>query len=164
MSRIFKAHAQNIMKYFGYVVLLACCFCFSYQTVQAAPPVSAILAGPWYGSYVCNQGLTRLKLSIQPLTRDSGKVGAEFHFTPDPDNPSVSKGSFSLTGTFDGVGGRLVLRQERWIEQPADPSYRMVDLEGKLSVGEHQAIIRGMITTYGCQDFAVWQFFDAVAP
>lgn len=164
MRRIFKARVQNIMRYFACFGLLVCCFCFSCKTVQAAPPVSALLAGPWHGSYVCNQGLTRLKLSIQPLTGGGGRVGAEFHFAPDPDNPSVSKGSFALTGTFDGVGGRLVLRQDRWIEQPADPSYRMVDLEGRLTVGDHQAVIRGMITTYGCQDFAVWQFFDEVAP
>jgi hypothetical protein len=151
------------MKYCSCLYLLLCIFCLPDKTVQAAPPIQAILAGPWHGSYVCNQGLTRLKISIQPATA-GGKVGASFYFEPDPDNPSVSRGSFSLTGTFDAASGRVLLRQDRWIEQPADPSYRMVDLEGKLTIGEHQALIRGMITTYGCQDFVVWQFFDEVAP
>lgn len=135
---------------------------FDTVPLQAAPSASVLLPGPWHGSYVCNQGITRLRLTIQPAA--GGRVSAEFAFAPDPDNPSVPQGSFALSGTFDAGTGRLVLRQGRWLEQPADPSYRMIDLEGRLSVGERQALIRGQITSYGCQDFTVWQFFDEVAP
>ena len=96
---------------------------------EAAPTdrLQLLLAAPWYGSYVCNQGLTRLQLTLRPLRgSDPRQLEAEFIFS-------------------------------------ADPSYRMVDLEGKLVVGDGQAMIRGRVTTYGCQDFAVWQYFSDAA-
>jgi hypothetical protein len=71
--------------------------------VQAAPPATVLLPGPWHGSYVCNQGITRLRLTIQPAA--GGRVNAEFAFAPDPDNPSVPQGSFALSGTFDAGTG-----------------------------------------------------------
>ena len=70
--------------------------------------------------------------------------------------------AFRLTGSLERSTGRLVLKQQRWIEQPNDPSYRMVDLEGILQITAGQALIRGQVTSYGCQDFAVWQFFTEV--
>jgi hypothetical protein len=133
---------------------------------EAAPAerLQLLLAAPWYGSYVCNQGLTRLQLNLRALQEnDPRQLAAEFVFSADPDNPAVPAGSFRMTGTLDNTG-MLVLKQDRWLDQPADPSYRMVDLEGRLVVGDGQAMIRGRVTTYGCQDFAVWQYFsDAVA-
>lgn len=122
-----------------------------------------LLAAPWHGSYVCNQGLTRLQLTLRPLRGTVPRqVEAEFAFSADPDNPAVPAGSFRMTGTLDGAG-LLALKQDRWLEQPVDPSYRMVDLEGRLVVGDGQAMIRGRVTTYGCQDFAVWQYFSDAA-
>lgn len=118
-----------------------------------------LISAPWYGSYVCNQGLTRLRLSLRPL--GNNRIEADFAFAPDPDNPSVPVGSFRMTGSLDQKTRQLVLKQDRWLEQPADPSYRMIDLEGALMVGDGQAMIRGKVTSYGCQDFAVWQFFAA---
>ena len=132
---------------------------------EAAPTdrLQLLLSAPWYGSYVCNQGLTRLQLTLRPLRgSDPRQLEAEFVFSADPDNPAVPAGSFRMTGTLDG-GGMLALKQERWLEQPADPSYRMVDLEGRMVIGDGQAMIRGRVTTYGCQDFAVWQYFSDAA-
>lgn len=130
----------------------------------AADRIQLLLSAPWYGSYVCNQGLTRLQLMLRPLKGgDEGRMEAEFVFTADPDNPSVSTGSFSLTGSLNPTSGVLVLKQDHWLEQPSDPSYRMVDMEGRLLIGDGQAMIRGRVTTYGCQDFAVWQFFTGAA-
>jgi hypothetical protein len=119
-----------------------------------------LISAPWHGSYVCNQGLTRLRLTLHPLSGSGAdRFEAEFAFTPDADNPSVPAGSFRMTGSLDRKSGRLVLKQDRWTEQPVDPSYRMIDLEGLLKVDGGQAMIRGKVTSYGCQDFAVWQFF-----
>ena len=132
---------------------------------EAAPTdrLQLLLSAPWYGSYVCNQGLTRLQLTLRPLRgSDPRQLEAEFVFSADPDNPTVPAGSFRMTGTLDG-GGILALKQDRWLDQPADLSYRMVDLEGRLVVGVGQAMIRGRVTTYGCQDFAVWQYFSDAA-
>lgn len=129
----------------------------------SADRLQLLLAAPWYGSYVCNQGLTRLQLTLRPLRgSDPRQLEAEFVFSADPDNPTVPAGSFRMTGTIDG-GGILALKQDRWLDQPADLSYRMVDLEGRLVVGVGQAMIRGRVTTYGCQDFAVWQYFSDAA-
>jgi hypothetical protein len=135
-------------------------FANSAQAMPDAMPL--LLAAPWNGSYVCNQGLTRLQLSLRPLAGGiTNKVEADFVFSAAPDNPRVATGSFHLKGTLDSATGTLVLKQDRWIEQPDDPSYRMVDLEGKIVVGDGQAMIRGRVTTYGCEDFAVWQFFHS---
>ena len=129
----------------------------------ATDRLKLLLAAPWYGSYVCNQGLTRLQLNLRPLQEnDPRQLTAEFVFSAEPDNPAVPAGSFRMTGTLDNAG-MLVLKQDRWLDQPADPSYRMVDLEGRLVVGDGQAMIRGRVTTYGCQDFAVWQYFSDAA-
>ncbi len=122
-----------------------------------------LLAAPWYGSYVCNQGLTRLQLMLRPLAAGENLVEAEFNFSADPDNPTVPTGSFRLTGSLNPTSGIIVLKQDRWLIQPADLSYRMVDLEGRLMIGAGQAMIRGKMTTYGCQDFAVWQFYSDAA-
>ena len=133
--------------------------------MEAAPTdrLQLLLAAPWYGSYVCNQGLTRLQLTLRPLRgSDARQLEAKFIFSADPDNPAVPAGSFRMTGTLDG-GGILALKQDRWLDQPADLSYRMVDLEGRLVVADGQAMIRGRVTTYGCQDFAVWQYFSDAA-
>ena len=147
-------------------LLAMLCVSFGFVGKIAAAPVDrlqSLLAAPWYGSYVCNQGLTRLQLTLRPLRgSDPRQMEAEFVFSADPDNPAVPTGSFRMTGTLDG-GGMLALKQERWLEQPADPSYRMVDLEGRLVIGDGQAMIRGRVTTYGCQDFAVWQYFSEAA-
>ena len=117
----------------------------------SADRLQLLLAAPWYGSYVCNQGLTRLQLILRPLRgSDPRQMEAEFVFSADPDNPAVPAGSFRMTGTLDG-GGMLALKQERWLEQPADPSYRMVDLEGRMVIGDGQAMIRGRVTTYGAR-------------
>ena len=117
-----------------------------------------MVTSPWHGSYVCNQGLTRLQLTLRPLS--GGQLWeADFVFAADPDNPNVPKGSFRLAGSFDRATGQLVLKQQHWLEQPDDPSYRMVDLAGTLQIGVGQALIRGRVTSYGCEDFAVWQFF-----
>ena len=129
----------------------------------SADRLQLLLAAPWYGSYVCNQGLTRLQLTLRPLRgSDPRQLEADFVFSADPDNPEVPAGSFRMTGTLDGAGG-LLLKQGRWLDQPADPSYRMVDLEGRMVIGDGQAMIRGRVTTYGCQDFAVWQYFSDAA-
>ena len=133
-----------------------------FRPVEAAPDRwLQTVTSPWHGSYVCNQGLTRLQLTLRPLSGGQ-RWEADFAFAPDPDNPNVPKGSFRLAGLLDRATGQLVLKQQHWLEQPDDASYRMVDLAGALQIGVGQALIRGRVTSYGCEDFAVWQFFADV--
>ena len=131
---------------------------FSGQVEAAPDRWLQVATSPWHGSYVCNQGLTRLQLTLRPLSGGQ-RWEADFAFAPDPDNPNVPKGSFRLAGSLDRATGQLVLKQQHWLEQPDDASYRMVDLAGALQIGVGQALIRGRVTSYGCEDFAVWQFF-----
>ena len=142
-------------------VLLGGAPAFSKPVAAAADPWLQIVTSPWHGSYVCNQGLTRLQLTLRPLPGGQ-RWEADFAFAPDPDNPSVPKGSFRLVGSLDRATGQLVLKQQHWLEQPDDASYRMIDLAGTLQNGARQALISGRVTSYGREDFAVWQIFAEV--
>ncbi|MFK0174078.1 serine/threonine-protein kinase [Streptomyces sp. NPDC090306] len=87
----------------------------------------ADLSGEWNGSYICNQGITGVVLTIEQYDDDS--VNAVFAFYPAPSNPSVPRGSFAMTGGLeDGV---LTLRATHWINQP--PDYLTVDLQAAYS-------------------------------
>ncbi|MFF4960777.1 serine/threonine-protein kinase [Streptomyces sp. NPDC001222] len=82
------------------------------------------LTGQWNGSYVCNQGITGLVLTIED--HDDGTADAVFAFYPAPSNPQVPRGSFAMAGTVQN--GVLTLRATHWINQP--PGYLAVDLQG----------------------------------
>lgn len=149
------------------LLLLACFFGFG---LLAPPSLAAgpadfpeiLFGAPWHGSYVCSQGLTRLQLLLRPLPGpDDGRVEADFIFSVDPGNPTASRGAFRLSGRLDRAAQTVTLKQERWLEGPPDPSYRMVDLAGKFQLDGNRALLQGKITSYGCQDFTVWQFFSA---
>ncbi|MFE5208109.1 serine/threonine-protein kinase [Streptomyces sp. NPDC056600] len=81
------------------------------------------LSGRWNGSYVCNQGITGLVLTVDQY--QDGSVTGVFAFYPAPSNPTVPRGSFAVAGTFES--GVLTLRATNWIEQP--PGYLTVDLQ-----------------------------------
>jgi hypothetical protein len=81
------------------------------------------LSGQWNGSYVCNQGITGLVLTIRQY--QDGTASGVFAFHPAPSNPQVPRGSFAVAGTFEN--GVLTLRATNWIEQP--PGYLTVDLQ-----------------------------------
>ncbi|MFF7187492.1 protein kinase [Streptomyces sp. NPDC008222] len=91
----------------------------------STPGASVIgLTGQWNGSYVCNQGITGLVLTIEE--HDDGTADAVFAFYPEPSNPQVPRGSFAMAGTVQN--GVLTLRATHWINQP--PGYLTVDLQG----------------------------------
>ncbi|MER5476429.1 serine/threonine-protein kinase [Streptomyces sp. NPDC002734] len=81
------------------------------------------LSGRWNGSYVCNQGVTGLVLTVEQY--QDGSVTGVFAFYPAPSNPTVPRGSFAVAGTFES--GVLTLRATNWIEQP--PGYLTVELQ-----------------------------------
>lgn len=79
--------------------------------------------GVWEGRYGCAQGLTGLRMTIEP-ERD-GVVEALFEFYALPENPDVPSGSFRMEGTYDEAR-EVSLHGVEWVEQPA--GYVMVDL------------------------------------
>lgn len=89
---------------------------------SSVPVALGALEGVWEGTYICNQGKTGLRLIIKAA--ESGSVPAILEFFPTEDNKQAKSGSYAMRGSV--VGGDLVFRAQRWIDQPG--SYVMVDL------------------------------------
>lgn len=106
------------------------------------------IAGAWRGGYVCNQGLTALRVVITPDVRGEG-VTATFHFGPDASNPGVPQGAFRMHGSFTKNDRRLQLTSVSWISQP--DGYVMVDLDGLMRGSG--LYISGDVIGAGCTRF-----------
>ena len=106
------------------------------------------IAGEWSGGYVCNQGLTALRVSIARDVTGEG-VAAIFHFGPDASNPGVPKGAYSMSGKFGATDKRLRLHAGSWINRPA--GYVTVDLDGYMRGSG--LYISGHVLGPGCSGF-----------
>lgn len=111
------------------------------------------VVGNWWGSYNCSQGVTRLSLRI--TASPTGALEAVFSFSAHPDNPGVPSGSFRMVGAYEEAGRRMVLRADRWIDQP--DGYLMVDLEARVPAGEQPLAMDGDVVNddTDCTTFAV---------
>ena len=81
----------------------------------------------WEGRYLCAQGETALKLTLE--TAPDGETVGTFSFGPHAGNPRVPSGSYRVRGQItmrDGGAFDLTLLPVRWIVQPA--GYVMVGL------------------------------------
>ncbi|MGW1889945.1 protein kinase domain-containing protein [Streptomyces sp. NPDC002004] len=105
------------------------------------------LSGRWNGSYVCNQGITGLVLTVEQ--HDDGTADAVFSFYPAPSNPQVPRGSFAMAGTMQN--GVLTLRATHWINEP--PNYLTVDLQATYdtSAPDH---LDGLVYGPNCTTFS----------
>lgn len=113
-----------------------------------------LLSGTWEGTYVCSQGLTRLKLIIK--AQNETDIDAVFIFSAHSSNPSVPSGSFRMKGSFDNfnspdIPNLLSLDGTSWID--GSSGYQTVDLKGNISSSRRK--ITGDITTPGCSTFSV---------
>ena len=115
------------------------------------PPVS----GTWVGSYLCAQGETGLRLTIQNPHGDA--LTATFAFYPlASSNAGLASGSFAMTGSY--YGSRVSLQQAHWINQPL--GYVMVGLQGQVSA----ASFTGSVIGPGCSTFLVSRATSYAAP
>ena len=121
------------------------CTTFSVNRVHGTPSAT-VAAGTWVGTYTCAQGLTGLRLVIQP--GGGGKLAAVFNFYAAPVNPSVPSGSFTMTGFVDPAG--VFLNQGHWISQP--PGWNMVSLAGGLPTAGGKTFTGSV---FGCSSFAL---------
>jgi len=110
--------------------------------------VGEALSGTWEGHYVCGQGYTSLTLGIQ--TEKNGMMSAIFAFSPNPQNPTVLRGSYKMQGGFD-VDGDVNLTPNEWIKRP--DGYGWVGMKG--SIDGSNNILSGVITATNCGEFEV---------
>jgi hypothetical protein len=117
--------------------------------LMVADAAAESVTGVWEGLYVCPQGATRLRLSLNE--GPSHTVEAVFAFSSPDAASRIPSGCFSLRGTHDPATGRMTLKQSDWIQQPE--GWIMVDMEGWVDVttGSYD----GVIKTAGCSVFGV---------
>ncbi len=106
------------------------------------------LNGVWDGTYTCNQGLTRLRLTLAHKGDD--RITGILRFSADPSNPTVPTGSYTVSGSL--TGGSLELHGDSWISRPG--VYLMVSLSARLSPADPDRI-QGTVDGTGCSTFTV---------
>ncbi|TDC57152.1 hypothetical protein E1281_05800 [Actinomadura sp. KC345] len=104
--------------------------------------------GTWEGTYTCNQGLTRLRLTL--VQRSTGTVTGIFRFSPDSSNPTALSGAYTVRGTV--IGSSVRLNGDNWISRPGD--YVMVSLSGRISSANPDQL-QGTVIGSGCSTFSV---------
>jgi hypothetical protein len=112
------------------------------------------LNGTWDGSYICGQGLTKLRLVIE--AKSTTEINAVFLFSPHPQNPNVPSGRFRMVGTLEvfkssDIPDLLDLKATTWINRPS--GYMTVDLRGDISKSQRK--ITGNVVNPGCSTFEV---------
>lgn len=118
--------------------------------------IAAEINGTWQGSYICNQGLTGLTLTVAP-TKDGSARGV-FRFYQVDENPGVPDGCFAMSGTVSGNG--IQLQAEAWLYRPKH--YVTVDLAGTLS--PDGTSLAGSIFGPNCTTFVLHRVSDHTSP
>jgi hypothetical protein len=119
----------------------------SAQTNRGQRPDPGRIDGVWEGEYVCNQGATGLRLTVNVIS--GATTEATFDFYALPENPAVPAGSFAMRGTFSDT---LSLDGDRWIDQPT--GYVMVGLRADVPPGPISEI-SGTVVGTNCSTFSV---------
>jgi hypothetical protein len=125
-------------------------------THQAVIPVAASLApmgpavvGAWKGTYICNQGLIGLRLTITDTGGDT--LRAEFQYLPVASNPGIQGGQYMMTGSYSPAKG-MVLVPDYWTVKPIGVGAEMVGLSGPSPSGDS---MHGTVQGVNCTTFSV---------
>jgi hypothetical protein len=134
------------------VVIGLVCVVMSSASTRADTPRPIPAYSVWQGSYVCAQGITSVRLTIE--TSSKGGAMAKFEFGPHRDNPKVPTGRYWMTGTVQ-VNPRgaleVALAPDRWAEQPT--GYVMVGLHATSDLEQHS--LAGRIDFRSCGKISV---------
>ncbi len=114
----------------------------------------AFLNGVWEGHYICGQGITNLRLTIE--AKSTTNIDAIFLFYEHSLNQGVPLGQFRMEGTLEvfdnpGIPDILDLRATNWVNQPS--GYVTVNLIGDVSPSQRK--ITGNVIGRGCTRFEV---------
>ncbi len=125
------------------------------NNIALAPQSFKLLNGTWEGTYLCGQGLTKLKLIIN--AQKSTNIDAIFIFSAHASNPTVPSGSFKMKGVYKNLNSvdipdTLELKATRWINRPS--KYDTVDLQGNVSPSEKR-IVGNVLNASNCSKFDV---------
>jgi hypothetical protein len=131
----------------------------SSSALSATQPVQATSGRHmiWEGTYVCAQGRTALRLSMdRTCDRDGRECSLEgvFDFGPIAANPGVPHGAYRVTGTMTtNAHGQWVFTfvPRSWIDHPAN--YVMVGFTGTTDDGH--LTLHGAIDNSSCGDVAL---------
>jgi hypothetical protein len=131
------------------VAALVAAACWSALTAcSSSPSEASTLTGTWDGTYICSQGETGLKLTVNATS--DGKLTATFNFFAVPSNPGVPTGDYTMTGSYSANAENFTMGH--WTKQPT--GYEMVNLSaGPPSNGG--TVLSGKVSTAGCSTFTV---------
>lgn len=133
-------------------------FALALAGMLSAGPASAadasFMDGVWEGGYICGQGRTFLRLTLDGDA--DGVVRGSFYFGSvsweGGSNNSVPPGEFRVNGVLQDDGS-LILRGVGWVDRPA--GYDMINLQG--AVANVDGVLRygGTVMDSACQAFGV---------
>ena len=90
------------------------------------------LKGKWTGTYIAQQGKTKVDINIKSVTSDGYITDGLFSFSAVPTNPSVPFGSYTLKGGFDKQTGEITFAGDEWIEHPN--TYYMIEIHAYVNL------------------------------
>lgn len=112
------------------------------MSLWTAPANASPLEGVWTGAYICGQGETGVRLTIEDGAAPNELI-ATFRFLPVETNPDVPDGVFIMRGAYE-PSGAVALRGDHWIVRPVD--YEMVDLIGRVERdASGDAVMQGQV-------------------
>jgi hypothetical protein len=138
---------------------LAGCAALLFVSEALAAPAS----GAWAGEYTCAQGLTSITLDVREAR--GREVLALATFYENAKNPGVPSGCFTLRGRYEAATGRLLLKQDQWIQRP-DDNWFMIDLDGRIdkSGQAYSGAVRFPVQPGACTTFRVHRVARAPHP
>ncbi len=116
---------------------------------EGRPRIPAISV--WVGSYVCPQGVTSMRLTIEASA--SGEAAATFEFGPHPDNRNLPRGENLMTGMLRLLPrGQLQVKlvPDRWITRPE--GWTMIALSASSDVEQRR--LEGRIDSAACGELS----------
>ena len=99
--------------------------------VQTQAPAAVPVEAEYQGVYFCGRQVASLKLQFY---RDAtARHRALLSFGPQATSPNIPRGSYYVEGSFDMLGGEVLLAPVQWVSQP--PGYEWIGLNGRSDDG-----------------------------